>query len=594
MFEFLLIDNSIFNKNKIKFPYFNKEMNQIKKIHFNNYTLYALSYLNENDIAEDKDGVVAIYGSLYYPIGSEKEGSIEANDLLDSLPLLEDPARNLRGNYAIVYWNKLNSTIKIINDPLGLKPVYYGVVDNKIFVSSSLYLLKLFNNKIDETGLLETLIFDYNISDGTVLDNFHYLGNGVILVIRNNNIKKIKYFSILDFALEKKNQKFSFDEFVNLVDQVLYNKNLQKNKILISLTGGNDGRAVLSAAYKNNFAFDTFSFGMQNGENTFIPEKIAKHLNSKHISIYLDKRFEKEYLKNAIDTIILSDGNLSFEQQSSLYCFRNLPMKIYKNKVYTGLLAGEMLGPIHLKHDYFDVNYFRVVYQNINFDLSFIKNNKAVSYFVNIKFIKKKWKEIIPHVEERRKFIKNIRSSPKPHLYYYLDLIELGFRKFYGSQMHLIRYQAENIPVFYDLDILNYLLNTDFHLRFKNSFKNLIFRWKSREPQAYLTFNNYRELAELPLDRGFRPSDLIHPYKKYFVFWSYYRRKLFTKKKHPDFNSPEWCTLFINDKIYQYYGKLLYLNLNSFKEYVEKLRTNKNYYSDKKNRIISKILFVAL
>ncbi|MGK9477951.1 hypothetical protein ACSSV9_14165 [Melioribacter sp. OK-6-Me] len=592
MFEFFVYKTENRIKPNLVLPYFNESLHIKKTVKLKDLVLESFSYQNERDTAEDENTFIGIYGSIYHPIHAIDKGQIDAPYLLEHLELLKNPTKNLRGNYAILFYDKVNSKLSVINDPLGLKPVYYGTIGKIPYISSSLYFYKQFNLTINESGLLEKLIFDYNISNSTVFYGISSLDNGAILKLKNNTFEVKKYFSLFDFALRDDQRKFSLDELANIFNRVFLSRVWNQNQILISLTGGNDGRAVVSAASKFNIKFDTYSFGQKNGENTLIPEKIAQNLNFRHFSIYLHDQFENNYYQNALDTINLSDGNLIFEQQSTLYCFQHLPVSDYGNKVYTGLLAGEILGPIHLKHDYFNEDYFNIVYQNKNFDLDFFQKKSDFASLVEDKFIKKNYEKIYQSIKARRKFISTIKSSSKPHLYYYLDLIELGFRRFYGSQMHLIRYQAENIPVFYDLDILDYLLNTNFNFIFRNSFKSILYRWRGRFPQSYITLKNNPQLAALPLDRGYKPEQLLHPLKRYLIFLAYYRRKFITKKKHPDFDSPRWCKNLLNVNFKDNLKLSPFFNIDNFKQYIIELNQNENHYSLEKNKILSNYLFI--
>ena len=260
----------------------------------------------------------------------------------------------------------------------------------------------------------------------------------------------------------------------------------------------------------------------------------------------------------------------------------------------SGLIAGEMLGPIQLKHDYFNVDYYDVIYQNYEVNIHSLLKNIGIRNFIHYEYLKKSYDYIYENIKERRNFVEDIKHSSKPHLYYYLDLIELGFRKFYGSQMHLIRYYAENIPVFYDLDILELILNTNFHYIFKKSFKNLFYRWRSRAPQSFITSNNYPEIAQLPLDRGFTPADLMHPIKRYFTFYPYLKRKKNLKKMPPDFQSEIWCTNLLNEKFVSKIVDANIFNIGEIKTYIQHVNISKEYYSIEANKLISHYIFSHL
>ncbi len=587
MFE-IFITNNRFEKEPT-FNFKDDKKHVERKFDFLEYQIRFLSFRGQqDDFYENGRFVLIINGSIYHPVAANKKGKITAEFLMNHIDLLNEPENSLRGHFVVFLFDKSGKTLLVVNDPLGLKPLYYGKLQDKVVISSSLFLLEQISASIDKTALAEKILFSYNIGKNTVLKNIFNLSSGSKLYIKNNAWRVEKYFDFLQFASKQPAFQYRFDELLTIFNRAVENR--IENKVFVPLTAGNDGRAVLSAVHKLGAVYETFSFGQQNGENTRIPEKIAAALGFFHQSVYLGRDFSSKYFDQAFSTIYRSDGNLSFEQQSTLYCYQKLEIP-HNDVLLTGLIAGEIIGPIHSRTDYFNALYYDLLYTPAVLNKDMYKKNPAVAKFVRNDFFEQHLDGVRENINSRKKYIKKIKESVNAHLFYYIDLIELGFRKFYGSQMHLARYDVENIPVFYDMDVLNYILNSNYHHIFKKSFKSLLQRWNGRIPQSFITMNNYPALARFKLDRGFSPADLLHPVNRYTTWYPYLKRKFFTKKRCPDFDSPNWSRHFLNDRLKKSIDRSKVFNIPAIHEYIDAVHRSEQHYSFEKNRLLSDFLF---
>jgi len=161
------------------------------------------------------------------------------------------------------------------------------------------------------------------------------------------------------------------------------------------------------------------------------------------------------------------------------------------------------------------------------------------------------FKEIEDIISVRKDFVSIWKNKKYPWMYYLIDLINLGFQRFYGIQMHLERYYCENLTTFYDYDLIYYLLSTDYINIYKNAFKNsLWFRRKNRRIQSVIIKNFFKKIGEVPVDRGYPPNYNLN-WRKIFIPFIFYKRKKRLKKMPPDFISNVWCKIFFEnwDKI---------------------------------------------
>jgi hypothetical protein len=585
-----------FIRNKPLFPEFSSMILHEKCTKYNysrlNFSISCISYIPESDFfAENKRYFLLINGTIYSSAAFKNPYSrLFPVDILQLLPeILKNPAM-LRGNFNIILLDKNDKKLHIITDLFGLSPIYFGYSAEETFLTTNLSLLsEQFSLNIEV--LFEKILFEHSLTDNTILNGVKRLDQAAILEISPNLMKSSYYFNWKDFFLSAGNKRYDNDDFLNLFNEITKARaNIEKSN-LITLTGGHDSRAVLSAFLKSGFNVKSFSFGLPGSPNTQIPEKVAKKLNIHHKSVYLEKDFEKHYLRNAMQTLLLSDGELSFEQQPTFYASQK--MEEDNNYVYTGLLAGEILGPMRNIRNYMNINYYKAVLGDTeNFRISELLMNKESFSFIS---------DIPRHsIEEKLTQQKNelniFDKENLTHLKYIYKLISYGFKYFYGSQIQLQRYSLINIPSFFDFDIISMLINTDFHLRYQNNFKGLYKRRNSREPQLYVINRNSRPLSQIPVDLGYPPAFYTGMINKFFIPAYYYYRQLQRKRLNhkKDFTPEIWSGNIYNPNFHERTTGSDFFNKTEIVRYLKNLQGNSAYYSFENNRIVSLYLFTHL
>ena len=175
------------------------------------------------------------------------------------------------------------------------------------------------------------------------------------------------------------------------------------------MTGGFDGRSIVSSLLKYNIPFKAYSFGKPGGENTKVPLRIKEKINVDYEPIYLDKKYEKSYAKFAKEVIYFSDGLSFHERANYLYAFEKLQK--YSQHILTGLIAGEILRPIHLRTDYMNQLYYDVFYEGKDLDILGYLENKKIKDFISLNFIKDIKPTLTEKIQKKKKEIENLKKQ---------------------------------------------------------------------------------------------------------------------------------------------------------------------------------------
>lgn len=496
---------------------------------------------------------------------------------------------DLRGSFIIIKIDKITEEVKIVNDLFGLKPLYYGRLGKFYVISNSLTAIKSFSPEIDEANFIEKLIFEHNLSRDTIYKNVFSLNEASILILKDSFHVKT-YFSWYDYFSAASNEnKFDIEKYISFFNASVRSKAENNKTNLVTLTGGHDGRAVLSSFVKQRLQVETFSYGRPGSENTRIPETIARKMGFKHTSIYLLEEFEKEYVKNAKLTAWLSDGELIFSQQTTLYAAGQLA-KTFSN-VFTGLLAGELVGAVHLLTDYINPVYYRYFYSDEIFNLE--RELKPYQAVIKISNSKEITDSILYHLADRKKKLVFIKEGGNKHLFSLCDMITWGFRKFYAYQMHLARYHLQNYPVFCDFDLMDLLINSSYNQIYRNSYKSLYHRKNSRRLQLEIIDRNSPELSSLPLDRGYSPREAIRSLYfvprilKYLVRKNRIRKGMYTS----DFLGKQWTDLIYQSNLFDNYVLTEMINYEIFKKKCFQRKNDDEELSSQDILLITHLLF---
>jgi asparagine synthase (glutamine-hydrolysing) len=287
----------------------------------------------------------------------------------------KDFFRELNGIFAFAIWEHKTRRLTLVRDRLGVKPLFYTLLDNTLIFSSEikgLFCYPAFRPVVSATGLCELLALGPAHTCGRcVYDDVTEVFPGHYLVFEDSRIVDEAYWT-----LEGKTHTDSISDTIDhtrfLVEDSVRMQMLSDIPICTFLSGGLDSSVVsaICAAElkKKGLTLSTYSFDFVNNQqhyvkNSFQPtldapyaQLMANYIESRHTELFCDNIALADYLEKAVDG---RDFPCMADVESSLCYFCERVSKNHKVTL-TGECADEIFGgyPWFYKQELFDRNDF--------------------------------------------------------------------------------------------------------------------------------------------------------------------------------------------------------------------------------------------
>lgn len=196
----------------------------------------------------------------------------------------ENIVQKLRGMFAFVIWNIKEKELFGCRDYYGIKPFYYGKMDNLFIFGSEIKSFLVhpnFKKELNNDALRPYLTFQYSTQPETFFKNVYRLDPGCYFKYKDDKLDIKKYY---DFKFEEGSK--DLDYYVKKIDQEL-KKSVEAHKISdvkvgSFLSGGVDSSYVTKCLMPNK----TFSVGFDNEkyDETKLARDLCKMLDIDNVS----------------------------------------------------------------------------------------------------------------------------------------------------------------------------------------------------------------------------------------------------------------------------------------------------------------------
>ena len=269
-----------------------------------------------------------------------------------------DLVTHLRGMFAFVIWDKKNKTLFGARDHFGIKPFYYGLInDNLVFGSEIKSILEYpeYKKEVNLEALQAYLTFQYSVLPETFFKGIYKLMPGHYMVYKDGKLEITRYFEPT-FEPEKGLTK---DEWVKRIDDATKNSvdyHMISDVEVASLLSSGVDSSYLVARYSGT---KTFTVGFEN--DGYAEIDYAKKLSKKLELENYDKTITSDEYWDVLPSVQYHmDEPLADASCIALYFVDREAAKKVK-VVLSGEGADEFFGGYNIYHEPFSLRPFNKI-----------------------------------------------------------------------------------------------------------------------------------------------------------------------------------------------------------------------------------------
>jgi len=168
------------------------------------------------------------------------------------------------GMFAFALWDSKKRILLLARDRIGIKPLYYTIIDNCLLFASEIKSLLLFEElkrEINYNALNLYLSFRYVPGDKTLFKGIYKLPQGHYLTFNKNGVK-IKKFWALKYETSIHNEQFYSKNILQLLSSSVEERLMSDVPLGVFISGGLDSGGILSLMSKTT-DLKTFSIGFE-------------------------------------------------------------------------------------------------------------------------------------------------------------------------------------------------------------------------------------------------------------------------------------------------------------------------------------------
>lgn len=272
------------------------------------------------------------------------------NDAEVILHLFEEYGRDfavrLNGAFVAAIWMQQKRELILVNDRLGLRPLYYSLVRGGfVFASGVRALLKdpSLSRDIDLTAIAQFVSFEYPLDDRTLLGNVKLLSPGTLLTFAENKLHFMEYWRIgFSKVYELKDEDEYLDGLIFHMRKAMARQAPGDLPAGINLSGGLDSRVLLGflTGLRHGNILRAFTFGIPGCDDARFGKELARLAGVPH-QLY---ELRPDYLLSiAEDAVRLTDG---LESCIHVHALANLDDQARQVRIlYTGYLIDSLISP---------------------------------------------------------------------------------------------------------------------------------------------------------------------------------------------------------------------------------------------------------
>lgn len=238
-------------------------------------------------------------------------------------------------------------------DKLGLKPLFYTLINDTLFFGSeikSLFAINTINRKISKDNFIELYSFGPSFNkSSTPFENIYSVEPGEFISFSLRGLRKERYYKI-----PVKENNFTFEESKNIIKDLLENavkEQIKGDKVGALLSGGLDSSIICMLLSKYQ-KINTYCVDYKDNDKNFKANNFQRSRDNDYalmMANYLDTNHHEfkisadSLANNLYNSMIARDKPAMADIDSSLYCFAKY-LKQNEDIVFSGECSDEIFG----------------------------------------------------------------------------------------------------------------------------------------------------------------------------------------------------------------------------------------------------------
>ena len=266
--------------------------------------------------------------------------------------------QHLRGEFAFVVWDEANQTLLAARDRFGIKPLYYAVYDETLYLASE--IKALFAAGVPARWDREYFYQHATgpaMSDRTLFDGVHQVPPGHYLTATANGMRILRYWEFNyppadELGADRRNEKACVEEFAAVFEEAVRLRMRADVPVGCYLSGGLDSCAVLGFAARlsgSPIQAFTLTFDQANYDEGDIAREMAAQAGANFRPIPIKQSDIADHFGDAIwhSETLFSNGH-----GVSKYLLSRAVRDAGYKVVYTGEGSDEIFGGyVHFRSD---------------------------------------------------------------------------------------------------------------------------------------------------------------------------------------------------------------------------------------------------
>jgi len=220
----------------------------------------------------------------------------------------------LEGAFSAVILDESNTTLILLNDHLGSFPLYWHLDPTRLVFASELKALLRDSGieaQLNPRAVADYLTFGFLMSEKTIAKNVHLLSPGSTLSFNwsTGEHRLERYAKLESLFQESAISQSDYYEALGSTFSDAVRQDLQDDlQIGLSLSGGLDSRAILSASRGFTSSMLTYTLGVKGCADEIIAENLANLSGTHHHFLEMDTTYLGDFLPNLQRMVHLTDG----------------------------------------------------------------------------------------------------------------------------------------------------------------------------------------------------------------------------------------------------------------------------------------------